>query len=60
MKSQWQKEIFQNKDYWGKIIAIADDYFKIRELASKITSNYGCYTVPKNPYEARIRTCLIR
>jgi hypothetical protein len=64
MKNQWQKEILKNSKYWGKIVAIsddkiiavADDYIIIRELASKITSKYSCYTVPRNPHEVRIRT----
>jgi hypothetical protein len=68
MKNEWQKEIFKHREYWGrivaiaddKIIAVADDYDEIRELASKITLKYGCYTVPKNPNEIRILTFKVR
>ena len=68
MKNEWQKEILHHREYWGRIVAIADDkiiavsdgYKEIRELASKITLKYGCYTVPKNPNEIRIRTFRVK
>ena len=25
MKNEWQKEMFNNREYWGKIIAISND-----------------------------------
>ncbi|MBM2813392.1 MAG: hypothetical protein HW421_154 [Ignavibacteria bacterium] len=68
MKNQWQKEMFKNREYWGriiaiaddKIIAVADDYDEIRQKAAKITQNYSCYTVPKNPHAIRILTFRVR
>lgn len=64
MKNQWQKEIYKHREYWGrivaiaddKIIAVADDYDEIRELASKITNKFGCYAVPEDPHAIRILT----
>ncbi|MBM2817188.1 MAG: hypothetical protein HW421_3950 [Ignavibacteria bacterium] len=68
MKNEWQKEMFKNHEYWGRIIAIADDkiiavadnYNEIEEKALKITQNFSCYAVPKNPHAIRIRTFKVR
>ncbi|MDQ1267046.1 MAG: hypothetical protein QG635_2199 [Bacteroidota bacterium] len=68
MKNQWQKEMFRNKEYWGKIIAIADDkiiavaddYDEIFKRADAITPNYHCFTVPKRMDVYHIRTFRIK
>jgi len=68
MKNEWQKEIFRNREYWGKIIAIsddkiiavADDYNEIREKALKITKNFSCFTVPKRMDVYHIRPFRIK
>ena len=68
MKNEWQKEMFKNREYWGKIIALADDkiiavadnYDEIDEKALKITQNFSCFAVPKNPQAYRILTFKVR
>ena len=68
MKNEWQKEMRNNPVYWGKIIAIADDkiiavadnYFEIDEKASKITTKFCCFSVPKNPHNYKILTFKVK
>ncbi|MDQ1265593.1 MAG: hypothetical protein QG635_744, partial [Bacteroidota bacterium] len=67
-KNNWQKEMFNNRQYWGriiaisedKIIAVADNYYEIRKKASEISDKYCFYSVPKNPQAIRIRTFKVK
>jgi predicted aspartyl protease len=62
MKNEWQKEIFRNKEYWGKIVAISDDkiiaaadnHKDVEEKASKITNKCFYFTAPQRPDLYRI------
>ncbi|MBM2814476.1 MAG: hypothetical protein HW421_1238 [Ignavibacteria bacterium] len=62
MKNEWQKEMFNNREYWGriiaiaddKIIAVADDYDEIEKKAKIITQKFSCFAVPKRPDLYRI------
>lgn len=68
MKNEWQKEIREHREYWGrivaisddKIIAVADDYSEIRKKAKEITNNFHCFTVPKRMDVYHIRTFRIK
>jgi predicted aspartyl protease len=62
MKNEWQKEIFKNHEYWGKIIAISDDkiiavadnYNEIIQKASKIKKDCIYFSAPRRPDLYRI------
>jgi hypothetical protein len=68
MNSQLQQEIYNHREYWGrilaisndKIIAIDDDYNSIFEKAAKITKDFHCYTVPKRLDLYQIKTFRIK
>ncbi|MBM2814348.1 MAG: hypothetical protein HW421_1110 [Ignavibacteria bacterium] len=68
MKTDWQKEIFDNRIYWGKIVAISGDkiveiannYQEMRDKMKNSGIEYFSHTVPKNPQQLRIMTLKIK
>jgi hypothetical protein len=68
MKNEWQKEIFKHREYWGRIVAIADDKIiavanSSKELYEKMENKgikYVSHAVPANPFTLRILTFRIK
>ncbi|MBM2813390.1 MAG: hypothetical protein HW421_152 [Ignavibacteria bacterium] len=67
-KSDWQKEIYKHREYWGKVIAIsdnkiietADSSLELYEKMKKTGIIYISHSVPTNPNLLRILTLRIK
>ncbi|MBM2814445.1 MAG: hypothetical protein HW421_1207 [Ignavibacteria bacterium] len=68
MKDDWQREIFHNSKYWGKVIAIvdekiveyADSYNEIDEKMMQKNLTFSTFKVPKQYDAYRILTFKIK